>query len=71
MIEKKEAIEKGVRERMKDLESDMVDEMMQAALGLDVDNEIEKRIEMAKRMVDERNIDESASKSVSVYNPSH
>ena len=44
MIEKKDAIDKGVKDRMKDLESDMVDEMMQAALNLDVDEEIEKRI---------------------------
>ena len=48
MIEKKDAIDKGVKDRMKDLESDMVDEMMQAALNLDVDDEIEKRIQMAK-----------------------
>jgi hypothetical protein len=48
MVEKKEAIDKGVKDRMKDLESDMVDEMMQAALNLDVDDEIEKRILMAK-----------------------
>lgn len=40
MREKKEAIEKGVKERMGELESDMVDEMMQAALGLDVETEI-------------------------------
>jgi hypothetical protein len=33
---------------MKDMESDMVDEMMQAALTLDVEDEIEKRISMAK-----------------------
>jgi hypothetical protein len=44
MIEKKDAIDKGVKDRMKDLENDMVDEMMQAALNLDVDEEIEKRI---------------------------
>ena len=48
MVEKKDAIDKGVKDRMKDLESDMVDEMMQAALNLDVDDEIEKRILMAK-----------------------
>ena len=48
MVEKKDAIDKGVKDRMKDLESDMVDEMMQAALNLDVDDEIEKRIQMAK-----------------------
>jgi hypothetical protein len=33
---------------MKDMESDMVDEMMQAALNLDVEQEIEKKIAMAK-----------------------
>ena len=64
MIEKKDAIDKGVKDRMKDLESDMVDEMMQAALNLDVDDEIEKRIQMAKQMVEEGRIDESASKSI-------
>jgi hypothetical protein len=68
MIEKKEAIEKGVKDRMRDLESDMVDEMMQAALNLDVDEEIEKRINLAKRMVEEGRIDESASKSLTGSN---
>ena len=71
MDEKKQAIEKGVKERIKDLESDMVDDMMQAALGLDVEAEIERRLNIAKNLVDEGRIDESASKSVSVYNPSH
>ena len=33
---------------MKDLESDMVDEMMQAALGLDVETEIQRRLDMAR-----------------------
>lgn len=64
MMEKKEAIDKGVKDRMKDLESDMIDEMMQAALNLDVENEIEKRIALAKQMVEDGKIDESASKSV-------
>ena len=48
MIEKKQAIDKGVKDRMTDLENDMVDEMMQAALNLDVEDEIEKRIQLAK-----------------------
>ena len=64
MIEKKAAIDKGVKNRMKDMESDMVDEMMQAALTLDVEEEIEKRIAMAKQMVEVDNVDESASKSL-------
>jgi hypothetical protein len=37
MQEKKDAIERGVREKMRDLESDMIDEAMQMALNLDVD----------------------------------
>ena len=64
MIEKKQAIDKGVKDRMTDLENDMVDEMMQAALNLDVEDEIEKRIQLAKKMVEEGKIDESASKSI-------
>ena len=32
---------------MKNLENDVIDEMMQAALGLDVDKEIEKRVKLA------------------------
>ena len=37
MVEKKEAVDKKVREQMKNLESDMIDEMMQTALNYDVD----------------------------------
>lgn len=56
---------------MGELESDMVDEMMQAALNLDVEAEIQRRLEMAKQLVAEGGVEESASRSVSAYNPSH
>ena len=45
--EKQVAIEAGVKERMKNLENEVIDEMMQAALSLDVDKEIEKRVRLA------------------------
>ena len=35
--EKKNAIDRGVKERVRNLESDMIDEAMQMALQLDVD----------------------------------
>ena len=41
----------------------MIDEMMQAALNLDVDNEVEKRIRMARELIETGKIDESLSKS--------
>lgn len=44
MQAKKDAIDKGVKERMKELEGEMVDEMMQAALNLDIDREVDKKI---------------------------
>ena len=48
MKEKREAIDRGVKEKMGHLESEMIDEMMQAALNLDVDQEVEKRVAMAR-----------------------
>ena len=62
--EKQVAIEAGVKERIKNLENEVIDEMMQAALGLDVDKEIEKRVRLAQKMLKEDKIEESASKSV-------
>jgi hypothetical protein len=52
MKEKTEAVERGVKEKMKNYESEMVDEMLQAALNLDVNQEVEKRIEVARQMVE-------------------
>lgn len=40
MSEKKAAIDRGVKEKMRNLESDMIDEAMQMALNLDVDKEV-------------------------------
>ena len=53
MKEKQEAVERGVKEKMKNYENDMVDEMLQAALNLDVNEEVEKRIEVARQMVEQ------------------
>ena len=63
MREKKDAVERGVRDKMKNLESDMIDEMMQEALNLDVDDEVERRIEKARQVLEHGQIDESVSKS--------
>ena len=37
MKEKKAAVDRGVRDKMKNLESDMIDDMLHHALNLDVD----------------------------------
>ena len=66
MKEKKDAIDRGVREKMRHLEGDMIDEMIRTALSLDVDQEVDRRIEKARQMLELGQIDESASKSVSV-----
>ena len=74
MQAKKDAIDKGVKERMKELEGEMVDEMMQAALNLDIDREVDKKIKQIKEMAAEQsvkmeseNIEESASKYSQSY----
>ena len=51
-----------MKEKMKNYESDMVDEMLQAALNLDVNTEVEKRIEVARQMVEQGRSDGSGSK---------
>jgi hypothetical protein len=55
-------VERGVKEKMKNYESDMVDEMLQAALNLVVNSEVEKRIEVARQMVEQGRSDGSGSK---------
>lgn len=71
MKEKKEAVERGVTEKMKNLESEMIDDMLYHALNLDVDKEVESRIEIARKMVEDGRIEESASKSVGPYREGH
>ena len=48
MKEKHSAIEKGVKDKIQNYESEMIDEMLQAAINLDVDAEIEKRVDIAR-----------------------
>lgn len=43
--EKHEAVERGVKAKIQSYEGEMIDEMLQAALGLDVEEEVEKRVE--------------------------
>jgi len=57
--EKQQAIEKGVAEKLQEMEGDVVEEMMQAALNLDVEKEIERRIEIAKQLAETGRVDES------------
>ena len=40
MREKQDAVDRGVKDKMKNFESDMIDEMMQAALNMDVEEEV-------------------------------
>lgn len=72
MKEKKEAVERGVKEKMRNLESEMIDDMLYHALNLDVDKEIETRIEHARKMVEDGRIEESESKvSIGPYRDRH
>lgn len=41
----------------------MIDEMLQAALGLNVEEEIDKRVHMARKMVEDGRIEESGAHS--------
>ena len=50
--EKREAIERGVQDEMSRMEGEMIDDMMRTALSLDVDQEIEKRVKLARSMVE-------------------
>lgn len=54
---------------MSNLEGEMVDEMMQAALNIDVEAEIENRIRMATQLIETGRVDESVSKSGSFVPP--
>ena len=49
---------------MNNYESEMVDEMLQAALNLNVEEEIENRMNIARKGVEEGSIGESGSKSL-------
>lgn len=71
MKEKKEAVDRGVRDKMKNLESDMIDDMLYHALNLDVEKEIDSRLDIARKLVEEGKIEESASKSIGPYRDSH
>lgn len=48
MKEKREAVDRGVKEKMRNYESELIDEMLQQALNLNVEDEVEKRIQQAK-----------------------
>lgn len=71
MKEKKDAVERGVKDKMKNLESEMIDDMLYHALNLDVDKEVENRIEIARKMVEDGRIEESAAKSAGPYRDGH
>lgn len=63
MHEKRDAVDKGVKDKLQNMESEMIDEMLQAALNLDVDQEVETRLEKARKMVEDGKLDASASAS--------
>ena len=71
MKEKKEAVDRGVSDKMKNIESDMIDDMLYHALNLDVEKEIDSRLEIARKLVEDGQIDESAAKSHGPYHDSH
>jgi|DEB0MinimDraft_12_1074336.scaffolds.fasta_scaffold11371_1 hypothetical protein len=49
----------------------MIDEMLQAALNLDVDKEVESRIDKARKMVEDNKIEASASIASGPYKAAH
>lgn len=51
--EKEKAIQEGIKQKMKNIEAEYVDELLNEALNLDVDREIEKRIKGARQAYDE------------------
>lgn len=61
--EKNEAVERGVKAKVQSFEGEMIDEMLQAALGLDVEEEVEKRVDQARRVVEEGRVEDSAANS--------
>lgn len=71
MNDKKEAIERGLKDKMMNLESEIIDEMLQGAIQLDVEQEVERRFQIAKQIIESTKIDESASvsKSASIIMP--
>ena len=71
MKEKKDAVERGVKDKMKNLESEMIDDMLYHALNLDVDKEVESRIDMARKIVKDGRTEESTSKSAGLYRNGH
>ena len=48
-------MERGVKEKIRNFESEMIDEMLQAALNIDVDKEIESRLDRARRVAEDQN----------------
>ena len=63
MKEKNDAIERGVQEKIGNLESEMIDEAMQQALNLDVDQEVNRRVQRAKRDLEQNRLGEESMKS--------
>lgn len=53
MQEKEKLIEEGLKSQLKEIEANQVDKMLSLALNIDVESEIKKRLQMAKRAVEE------------------
>ncbi len=51
--EKERAIEQGIREKMKVLEKEHAEQLLDAALNLDVGTEIERRLRAASKYIEE------------------
>jgi hypothetical protein len=53
LLEDKEAaIKEGLREKLKSLDNDLADEVINKAINLDVNSEVEKRFDAIKRNID-------------------
>lgn len=67
MKEKQQAVERGVRDKISNYESEMIDEMLQAAIKLNVDDEVDRRVEIARKLVEDGQIEESVGQQSSPY----
>ena len=73
LIEQKEkAIQKALNEKMNKYQGGMAEELLQKALELDIEAEVEKRFDMARRDIEEsRNLESSRSMVSNVKDRHH
>lgn len=68
--EKEKAIQKGLMNKLAQLEEENADQLMKQALDMNVQNEINKRFEMARKMIEDSSSIVESSNSVAAPAPS-